>query len=208
MYKVFFNESVILLLPKIKNSLSGNIENSIEIQRVSDFSAFLVSLKSRKYVEEPIYKCLIEKDLVHKVIQQMNPIPAAGGIVRNIQGEILFIKRLGVWDLPKGKIEEGESTESAAVREVEEECGIGSMVIQRKLPSTYHIYQSPYLPEDDNWVWKETSWFEMSYSGSDIPVPQTEEDIAEVRWFAPSQLDQVFQSTYGNLRDLLNDYLA
>jgi 8-oxo-dGTP pyrophosphatase MutT (NUDIX family) len=125
-----------------------------------------------------------------------------------LQGEFLFIRRLGRWDLPKGKIESGECVEDAAVREVEEECGIHGPKVVRKLPSTYHIYRSPYIPEPNNWVWKETAWFEMKYNGQEVPVPQQEEDISEIRWFSSEELSEVYASTYGNLKLLLQNYLA
>lgn len=208
MYKVFFNECLILLYPENKNLLLGNIQECVEIQCFDDFVALLGRLDKRKHAEEPVYKCLIEKDLVAEIIAQMNQIPAAGGIVRNLRREILFIRRLGKWDLPKGKIEKGETTAEAALREVEEECGISNLQMTKQLPSTFHIYRSPYLPESDNWVWKETYWFEMIYSGSEIPQPQIEEDITEIQWFPEERLDEVRQETYGNLKELLSTYLA
>jgi len=208
MYKVFFNESLILLNPENKNLRSGNIVENIEIEDVSVFFDFLLGIDSRKYVEEPVFNCLAEKDLVENLILSMNRIPAAGGIVRNLSGKILFIKRFGRWDLPKGKVEADENLQDAAIREVEEECGISNLQILRKIPSTFHIYRSPFIPEPNNWVWKETSWFEMRYSGQDNGIPQLDEDITEIRWFAPEEIDEVYDSTYGNLRLLLQGYLA
>lgn len=43
----------------------------------------------------------------------------------------------------------------------------------------------------------------MSYAGCEIPVPEREEDIEEVRWFATTEFDQVLANTYSSLRDLL-----
>ncbi|WP_170111269.1 NUDIX hydrolase [Mangrovibacterium marinum] len=208
MYKVFFNECLILLQPENKNLRSGNIEQVIDIERVSSFMALLESLDGAKCVEEPVFNCLIKSELIEAVISSMVQLPAAGGLVRNPAGEILFIKRFGRWDLPKGKIEKGERVEDAAVREVEEECGIRQLKLVKQLPSTFHIYRSPYLAGPDNWVWKETSWFEMRYDGGETLVPQTEEDITEVAWFAPDALAPVYASTYGNLKLLLGDYFA
>ena len=51
-------------------------------------------------------------------------LEAGGGIVFNKRGEFLVIERRGVWDLPKGKVDAGETIEEAAVREVREECGL------------------------------------------------------------------------------------
>src|SRR5438552_3388516 len=68
--------------------------------------------------------CTNAKAYLKKIMQSLPLIEAAGGIVKNTDGAYLFIYRLDKWDLPKGKIEKGEKTKEAAVREVEEECGI------------------------------------------------------------------------------------
>jgi 8-oxo-dGTP pyrophosphatase MutT (NUDIX family) len=70
-------------------------------------------------------------------------VPAAGGVVKS-NDRLLFIFRNGKWDLPKGKIDEGENPPEAALREVSEECGIAGQQIKKQLPSTFHIYPSPY----------------------------------------------------------------
>jgi 8-oxo-dGTP pyrophosphatase MutT (NUDIX family) len=134
-------------------------------------------------------------------------IPASGGLVRNPEGLFLFIRRLGYWDLPKGKIEKRESAEIAAVREVGEECGLSVLKVSLQLDSTYHIYRSPYLNYPENLVLKETKWFLMDYSGNEVPVPQTEEDIEEIRWVSVADFDFIYQNTYPSLRDLLEKTL-
>ena len=98
--------------------------------------------------------------------------------------------------------------DQAAIREVEEECGISGLTIISQLPATYHLYRSPYIDNENNWVLKETSWFEMSYSGHDILIPQTEEQIEEVRWVSNGERAMVYQNTYGNLKDLIDCYLS
>ncbi|WP_319482527.1 NUDIX domain-containing protein [uncultured Draconibacterium sp.] len=132
-------------------------------------------------------------------------IDAAGGVVKR-DGRLLFIYRNGKWDLPKGKIDKGESVKTAALREVEEECGITNHSIVKALPSTYHIYQSPYKKTLGQWVFKETYWFEMEYNGSETPIPQKEEGITEVRWFLPNELGEVLENTYENLKALIELY--
>ena len=95
-------------------------------------------------------------------------------MVINPNKKVLFIYRNNVWDLPKGHIEKNESTESAAVREVEEECGIENSTIIQKLIITYHIY---FL---DGIKLKETHWFLMHSDDSNNLIPQLEEGITEV----------------------------
>jgi len=130
-------------------------------------------------------------------------IEAAGGIVRNEKQEYLFIKRLGVWDLPKGKLHKKEQIQAGALREVTEETGLIKLTISKKLPSTFHIYTDRKGHE----ILKETFWFEMMCNGSQNLVPQMEEDITEVRWFAADDLNIPVQNTYASLYSLLESYL-
>lgn len=132
-------------------------------------------------------------------------IDAAGGVVRK-ENSLLFIFRNEKWDLPKGKIDPGETNEEAGIREVMEECGITGLKIIKKLPSTYHIYQSPYKESLGQWIFKETFWFEMDYKGDWMGTPQHEEGISEVRWFLPHELDKVWKNTYENLKQIITLY--
>jgi len=130
-------------------------------------------------------------------------VEAAGGIVRNKKGEYLFIKRLGVWDLPKGKLHKKESIQEGALREVTEETGLSSLTITKQLLSTFHIYTDRKGRE----ILKETYWFEMMCQEEQQLVPQLEEDITEVKWFNADELNIPLQNTYASLRQLLNSYL-
>lgn len=127
-------------------------------------------------------------------------IEAAGGIVKHPSGKYLFIKRFGKWDLPKGKIEKNESPDSAALREVMEECGIQSLRITGQLPSTYHTYKL-----EGNRILKKTWWFSMEYSNALVTIPQTEEGITEATWLVPSQFDMVLGNTYRSIAELIGD---
>lgn len=207
MYKVFFNDYLIQLETTSKNLRSGNISESVEIQGYDGFLSVLKGIENSKYVEEPILRCWITEEKLPELLAGFNQVPAAGGVARNSKGELLFIRRFGRWDLPKGRIEKGELAADAAVREVEEECGISGLSLVRELQPSYHIFRSPYFPKANNWVWKKTHWFEMHYAGTETLVPQKEEDITEVRWFAPNELSEVLDSTYENLKELITSYL-
>jgi 8-oxo-dGTP pyrophosphatase MutT (NUDIX family) len=130
-------------------------------------------------------------------------VEAAGGIVRNANREYLFIKRLGIWDLPKGKLHKKESAPDGALREVTEETGLSNLTLTRQLQSTYHIYTDRKGRE----VLKETFWFEMRCNEDQKLVPQLEEDITEVKWFGADELNIPVQNTYASLRQLLEAYL-
>ena len=203
MYKVFFNGSTIQVGPEMNKSLNNNITEVFDSVGYGIVNQIITQIES---AECPLdfYILNQEVDTVWKHFRsQFVEIPAAGGLVKNASGSLLFIKRLGVWDLPKGKIEKKETAELAAMREVEEECGLSGLQIIQQLDSTFHIYRSPFLSSPNNLVLKETKWFSMFYSGNEILVPQIEEDIQEVAWFSIGDLDQVRSNTYSSLIDFL-----
>jgi 8-oxo-dGTP pyrophosphatase MutT (NUDIX family) len=207
MYKVFFNDSTIQIGSEMNKSLN---KNSTSMFSFGDYGVVNQIISQIESAESPSGYFISNHDdsaVWSNFRSQFVEIPAAGGLVQNAGRSLLFIKRLGVWDLPKGKIEKKETPELAALREVEEECGLSGLKIVRQLDSTFHIYRSPYLPFPKNLVLKETKWFLMDYSGNETPVPQVEEDIEEVAWFAPEDLEQVYADTYSSLSDFLKKSL-
>ncbi len=124
-------------------------------------------------------------------------IEAAGGIVKR-KKKYLFIKRLGLWDLPKGKIETNESPEMGAIREIEEECGIENPRIKKLIQITYHTYLFEGKP-----TLKKTYWYAMRYAGPKALTPQTEESITEAAWLDESELELVTSTTYPSIVDVI-----
>src|SRR5206468_6844376 len=102
----------------------------------------------------------------------MKKIIAAGGLVFNDDNELLMIFRRNKWDLPKGKLDEGESIEACALREVKEETGLKKLNLIKFINTTLHKYSDPYLNED---VIKETHWFKMYAPDNQQLIPQAVE---------------------------------
>lgn len=125
-------------------------------------------------------------------------ISAAGGIVQNEKKEILFIYRRNKWDLPKGKIEKKELPEITAAREVAEETGINQLTLKKKIGNTYHTYT-----DYGKHILKETHWFYFT-SPNQEGVPQTEEDISNVKWFKTRDIKTPVSNTYENIKDILH----
>jgi len=203
-YKVFFNEKRIVFTSNRNITLSkpsNNInENSGSTAILEWFRAFAEGRE-----EETVLEHLNPEQLFETFKSAFLIVEAAGGVVvRN--NKLLLIHRLGKWDLPKGKIDEGETREEAALREVEEECGIITHKIVKHLPSTFHIYKSPYKETRGKWIFKETFWYEMEYEATENGSPELEEGITEVRWFAKNELNEVLLNTYNNLRQIINTY--
>lgn len=131
----------------------------------------------------------------YKVIQ------AAGGLIMNEENKLLMIFRRGKWDLPKGKLDDGETIEEAAVREVKEETGLSDIVLQKPLGVSYHFF-SEYKKN----ILKETFWFEMRGSSADAVVPQAEEEIEKVEWCDTQQVKEYLQNSYRNIAELIDRY--
>ncbi len=126
-------------------------------------------------------------------------IEAAGAVVRDANGHILFIWRRGHWDLPKGKQESTESPESAARRELAEETGLTEVSLEGPLIHTYHIYR-----ERGQEFLKETRWFLFRSDKPHPPVQvQREEGIESYRWVQPSDVPFLYPQSYGTIRDVI-----
>lgn len=125
-------------------------------------------------------------------------IDAAGGLV--LKGDqALFIHRLGKWDLPKGKMEAGESPDQSALREVEEECGIQARIVG-KIGNTWHTYTQ--AGKD---VLKCTHWYLMECTQDQGMTPQVSEGISEVRWMALDEVPgKVLPHTYSSIFEIFS----
>ena len=154
----------------------------------------LVNSKSNFF----LIKCYEPKSYLKKITQSLPLIRAAGGLVRNEDKAYLFIFRNGKWDIPKGKVEKQEKVKQAAVREVEEECGIKVSSLEERICKTYHAYQ--YKGEV---VLKKTYWFNMNCKGQNKLVPQTEEGITDARWIKKEDISLITDNTFPSIMDVL-----
>lgn len=140
-------------------------------------------------------------------MSEIQPITAAGGVLfqedaRKIRPSIVAIYRRGKWDLPKGKLEDGETIKECAAREVAEEIGLAKTPnIATKLHETYHEYEQAGIH-----FGKTTHWFAMSLNTEyqkDFN-PQKEEDIEEVKWFDLEKAK--IMMGYANLVEVLDAF--
>ncbi len=125
-------------------------------------------------------------------------IKAGGGLVKNKAGEILLIFRRGKWDLPKGKLEENETIEQCAKREVEEETGLQQLEVGKLLGITYHTYIEFGKP-----ILKESHWYGMKATGDEKLIPQTEEDITEIIWAKKEDFKKYLLNTFPTIVEVL-----
>lgn len=128
---------------------------------------------------------------------EFKAVPAAGGLVEK-HDELLVIKRHGLWDIPKGKIEKGEKKKDAAVREVEEECGV-KVRLGTKIGKTLHLYKMK-----GKYAFKYTHWYRMKIVSEKGMKPQKNEGIEEVRWMNHDQVSKM--ETYSSITGILEKY--
>jgi 8-oxo-dGTP pyrophosphatase MutT (NUDIX family) len=199
MYKVF-----------IKNKPLFFIENDEDISILnSDFVYFIDNENDRESVlekhassENDIYIQGSSFDELWKLFfGQYKTVHAAGGVVINNKNQVLFIFRNGFWDLPKGKVEDDEAIEVAAIREVEEECGIRKATIISKLLVTYHTYDT----YGENCI-KPSHWYLMQYDGDEKLLPQEEEGITNAQWVNRGDIASKMSNTFGSIIDVIGAF--
>lgn len=205
MYKVFINDKPVILA----NSTPDHHDEE---------DALLYSYKDKADLKQLIY--WYERDESNKKLIIINtknfnllretfislfePSAAAGGIVYHPQKGMLWILRHNRWDLPKGKIDTNELTETAAIREVEEETGITHLRITDALGPTYHAYI-----EHNKLVLKTSQWFKMVTDNPEAQlVPQTKEHISRVEWVGENSINRIINSTYASLQGLAREFVS
>lgn len=198
MYKVFFKDRIVLLTDNIERDLSPDFGAIFKYSNNKELLDFVLNFEKREEIGKAfIYHHSLE-ELMAEFAKCFKRIDAAGGVVFNSEGKILVIHRLGVWDLPKGKVEKGETMEETALREVEEECAIAPLEIVKPLSSTYHTYRL-----NGKLILKKTYWYQMKYNGNSNPKPQAEEDIMHAEWVSAEAMGKLNQNTYASIKEVL-----
>ncbi|CAM4045045.1 NUDIX hydrolase [Gillisia limnaea] len=199
MYKVFVNDIPIILST---NKDIGNNYSSFPIKTVK-LKQIIKRINEGELLYVNLYHDNEEKLLKH-LMKKLKVVTAAGGMVYNDQKEILFIYRNKRWDLPKGKVEDGESLEESAIREVMEETGVRDLEIVRFLRKTYHVFK-----RKDKYRLKVTHWYEMYSPYTGDLIPEHAEGIKKAKWknFAKSQ--KALTKSYSNIKLLFpKEYLT
>jgi ADP-ribose pyrophosphatase YjhB (NUDIX family) len=198
MYKVFFDDRTVFFGDDFSRAflkhkgLFYKYNNFIELNELVGLFDSLVQIKNLYVLHDNILMVFEEFKACFTVIE------AGGGVVLNDRGEFLMIYRNGTWDLPKGKLEEGEDFQGAALREVEEETGLADLQVIEPLVSTYHTYH-----QKEKHILKKTKWFEMRHKGSAVPQLQSKEGITDYRWAEPGKTGFIRENSYASILDVL-----
>ncbi len=194
MYKVFVNECPLFLTNEKPDNTGGNVflmeDNAINYA----ITSLSKKLLKEAYIYDP------SDDILEKFSSKIPIVVAAGGLVTNPKGKVLFIYRNDKWDLPKGKLDKGESIEKAAIREVEEETGVSGLYIEKYLKTTYHIFK-----RNGEYRLKKVFWFEMVTEFEGELVPQEKEGITKVKWKGKKKIKKALLNSYQNIKLLFED---
>ncbi|MDF4223451.1 NUDIX hydrolase [Maribacter sp. M208] len=192
MYKVFVNELPLILTNKLSDTTNGEYY-SLNQESIEEA---ITSLRKEKLREAFIYHPNYD-EILKKFTQVVPLVIAGGGVVKNREGKVLFIYRNDKWDLPKGKLDKGESIEECAVREVEEETGVKGLVIDRYIRTTYHIFKRNGVNK-----LKQVYWYEMRTNFEGKLKPEKKEGIFKVRWKGPDKIEKALENSYANIKIL------
>lgn len=218
--KIFINDKPLDLVAEAdflpKKSFECVYDNPLELPPTADFyDDVLIKNPSRDIIVQLLYLLRTRKlktlDSITLVTNEKSKlkkfiksrfliIKAAGGVVTK-EDQVLFIYRLGKWDLPKGKFEKKETPEICALREVEEECNI-EVKLGKQICVTWHTYT-----QNRKSILKKTYWFSMKNLNDTKMKPQVEEGIMDIKWLKHQEAKTALINSYPSMRYLYKQFL-
>lgn len=198
---IYTGEKPIILIER-NDVLFDKYRHNSNVLLMDELSHGMVHTAMHEIKKPEMEAVVISAEDIHQLktffFKHFTIIQAAGGLVENEKGEWLIIFRRGKWDLPKGKMDEGETPEICAVREIEEETGLRNVSINNMITTTYHLYE-----EFGKQILKETFWYRMHINGDQNLTPQAEEDIEEAKWIKPGEWKLYADESYASVRDVV-----
>ena len=194
MYKVFVNDKPLFLT----NTIAKETDFQLFLLESIDIEQLIIKIFQNKVQKAYLYHP--DEKIILKMMKEKIPVcKAGGGLVYNKEGHVLFIFRNGKWDLPKGGMEKNEKIAATAIREVEEETGVGDLSISCDLQKTYHVFK-----RNGKYKLKITQWYEMQSTFEGPTIPQTKEGIEKAVWLNPEQINEALNNSYENIKLLFN----
>lgn len=196
-FTIYLNERPLILCPR-QRDIPADYKDA-PVCPNPDAAAISQTLKALESGEiaSAVFVQADTQRLLEAIKRHFDVLVAAGGLITNPEGEILLMFRRGKWDLPKGKQDDGESLEECAVREVKEETGLQQISLEHKITQTFHYY-----PLKEKKVLKHTYWYRMQFTGTELTIPQIEEDIIDIQWIKPENLGKYLKFSYQNIIDV------
>jgi ADP-ribose pyrophosphatase YjhB (NUDIX family) len=202
MVKIYFNNKPLFITNQIFKELEEYLHHEDTVF-IDEFNIHTVKAMVHEMELSKIHTGVFLHDDVDAVLKSFKKklvlIKAAGGLVHTEDDKLLLIFRRGKWDLPKGKLDDNESLEACAVREVKEETALTEVEIEKPLCITYHTYH-----QDGKHILKESHWYLMKAQKQASLIPQLEEDIQKCEWVSIDQLAPYMENTHGSILDVVN----
>lgn len=202
--RIYFGDKPVILCNEIDKEINEILHHpdAVFVDEISPraIKSMLHEIKKEEFHAGVIWNKDLDK-LKTIFFKNFTLIEAAGGIVQNDKRELLFIKRLGKWDLPKGKIEKGEKPEECALREVTEETGVKGLSLKKKIGETFHVYD-----QFGKHFLKTSHWFYMTCSSVQELIPQVEEHITEIKWVKTIDIREPIKNTYPSIKNILSNF--
>lgn len=194
MQKIYFNYKPLFICSEITPTIDDYLHRGTTIF-IDEFSTnavkTIIEEMERPGIDAGVFLHKEEGAVLEAIKEHLTVVQAAGGVV-HVQGDqILLIYRRGKWDLPKGKLDEGEDLAACAAREVEEETGVKDLTTENLLTISYHTYH-----ERELFILKETYWYLMAAAEAQPFTPQQDEDIEKCEWVDISKLGPYLDNTY------------
>lgn len=191
---VLWGDDVLIAKKLVGKVLIHNI-TTFQIDKLIE----LMEVKKMKKLESITITLTNYEDMTEYFKDHFKIVKAAGGLVKK-ESKFLMIYRLHRWDLPKGKLDKGESAAIGAVREVEEECMIKAQ-LDDHICTTWHTYV-----RKGRRILKKTDWYKMQCLDDSNMQPQLEEFIEEVRWMNMKEVDQALLNSYHSIWEVFDAY--
>jgi len=199
--KIYFGDKPVFLCDEIDTAIHEYMHHpdAIFIDEISTpaINTLLHEIAKPEFHAGILWHTDLEK-LKNVFFRHFVLVQAGGGLVTNQNKEVLMILRRGKWDLPKGKLDNDETLEACAIREVQEETGLKNIDLGDKVAITYHTYN-----EFGKHILKESHWYHMKSKGDEKPLTQTEEDITDIRWVKQKDLKKYTQNTFATIIEVL-----
>ncbi len=199
--KIYFNDKPLFLCDKIDETIEPFIhhDDAVLIDELNTHAIkSMIHEMQQPSVHAGIYIHNNLDELKKNFFKKFVVIQAGGGFVENEKKDMLMIFRRGKWDLPKGKLDKGETMEQCAIREVQEETGLKNVQSLEHLAITYHTYE-----EGTKHILKESHWFRMKANGDQELTPQVAEGIEKIIWTNNRGMKEYLDNSFPSVVDVI-----
>ena len=200
--KIYFQDKPLFLCDNIDEAIQPYIhhDDSVFIDELDSHAVkSMIHEMQQPNVHAGVYLHNNLDELKKAFLKKFTLVRAAGGFIKNEKKDLLMIFRKGKWDLPKGKLDKGETLEECVVREVKEETGLKTVQLIAPLTMTYHTYH-----EGSRFILKETSWYRMMADSKQVLIPQKDEDINDAKWINEKELKECLKNSWHAIEDIVN----